>query len=90
MRGNAAILKCTIPSFVADFVSVVAWIDEEAVEYVPSKGNFSGGKGLLCAQYKPKMFLHISLFIIIYFVTYVLLVLHIHYFLNSGESILRR
>lgn len=51
MRGNAAILKCTIPSFVADFVSVVAWIDEEAVEYVPSKGNFSGGKGLSIVCY---------------------------------------
>lgn len=44
MRGNAAIMKCTIPSFVADFVSVVTWIDEDGVEYVPSKGNFSSGK----------------------------------------------
>lgn len=47
MRGNAAILKCTIPSFVADFVSVVAWIDEDGLEYDPSKGNFSSGKGSL-------------------------------------------
>lgn len=36
MRGNAAILKCTIPSFVADFVSVVEWIDEEGKIYKPS------------------------------------------------------
>lgn len=44
MRGNAAILKCTIPSFVADFVQVTAWIDEEGHEYLPSSdGNFSGG-----------------------------------------------
>lgn len=45
MRGNAAILKCTIPSFVADFVHVVAWIDEDGYEFVPSsERNFSGGK----------------------------------------------
>lgn len=45
MRGNAAILKCTIPSFVADFVHVTAWIDEEGHEYFPSPdGEFQGGK----------------------------------------------
>jgi hypothetical protein len=45
MRGNSAILKCSIPSFVADFVHVVSWIDEEGHEYMPSsEGNFSGGK----------------------------------------------
>jgi len=44
MRGNAAILKCTIPSFVADFVSVMAWIDEEGQEYTPApEGTFEGG-----------------------------------------------
>ena len=49
MRGNAAILKCTIPSFVADFVQVVAWIDDEEQEYLPSReGNFSGGKTSSC------------------------------------------
>lgn len=45
MRGNAAILKCTIPSFVADFVNVEAWLDEDGLEYAPSlPSNFSGGK----------------------------------------------
>ncbi|XP_017132756.1 Down syndrome cell adhesion molecule-like protein Dscam2 isoform X43 [Drosophila elegans] len=29
IRGNAAVLKCSIPSFVADFVRVESWIDEE-------------------------------------------------------------
>ncbi|XP_052739471.1 cell adhesion molecule Dscam2 isoform X11 [Bicyclus anynana] len=28
IRGNAAIVKCSIPSFVADFVNVVSWHDE--------------------------------------------------------------
>lgn len=45
MRGNAAIMKCTIPSFVADFVNVEAWLDEDGIEFAPSMpGNFSGGK----------------------------------------------
>lgn len=29
LKGNAAILKCNIPSFVSDFVVIDAWIDEE-------------------------------------------------------------
>lgn len=29
IRGNAAVLKCSIPSFVADFVKVEAWLDDE-------------------------------------------------------------
>jgi len=32
IRGNAAVLKCSIPSFVADFVRVESWIDEEGTE----------------------------------------------------------
>lgn len=29
IRGNAAILKCTIPSFVAEFVSVESWVGSD-------------------------------------------------------------
>lgn len=29
IRGNAAVLKCSIPSFVSDFVKVEEWIDED-------------------------------------------------------------
>lgn len=36
IRGNSVVLKCQIPSFVADFVSVEAWIDEEGTELVQS------------------------------------------------------
>ncbi|XP_017867817.1 PREDICTED: Down syndrome cell adhesion molecule-like protein Dscam2 isoform X23 [Drosophila arizonae] len=32
IKGNAAVLKCSIPSFVADFVRVESWIDEEGNE----------------------------------------------------------
>ncbi|MPC96061.1 hypothetical protein E2C01_091298 [Portunus trituberculatus] len=37
IRGNSAILKCKIPSFVADFVSVQAWVDSEGTNYYPSR-----------------------------------------------------
>lgn len=37
IRGNSAILKCSIPSFVSDFVRVEAWIDEENNELLPSE-----------------------------------------------------
>ncbi|XP_025202757.1 Down syndrome cell adhesion molecule-like protein Dscam2 isoform X11 [Melanaphis sacchari] len=33
IRGNTAILKCTIPSFVADFIVVNSWISSDGQEY---------------------------------------------------------
>ncbi|XP_049290924.1 Down syndrome cell adhesion molecule-like protein Dscam2 isoform X30 [Anopheles funestus] len=33
IRGNSAILKCKIPSFIGDFVSIDAWIDDSGEEY---------------------------------------------------------
>jgi hypothetical protein len=48
MRGNSAILKCMIPSFVADFVQVIGWIDEEGLEFLPSsEGNLNMGNHLV-------------------------------------------
>ena len=31
--GNDALMKCTIPSFVSDFVEIVSWIDSEGGEF---------------------------------------------------------
>lgn len=42
MKGNSAIIKCSIPSFVADFVSVVGWTDEEGIEYLTGKDQKDG------------------------------------------------
>ena len=28
LRGNSAMLKCAVPSYVADFVTVDAWLDD--------------------------------------------------------------
>lgn len=39
IKGNTAVLKCNIPSFVADFVGVDAWIGSDGSEYVPTQ-NF--------------------------------------------------
>ncbi|XP_052841694.1 cell adhesion molecule Dscam2 isoform X24 [Drosophila gunungcola] len=44
IRGNAAVLKCSIPSFVADFVQVVSWQDEEGQLY-GSLGDKQGADG---------------------------------------------
>lgn len=37
IRGNAAILKCSIPSFVADFVTVQAWVTDDGMTYYASR-----------------------------------------------------
>lgn len=33
IQGNSAVLKCVIPSFVADYVMVVSWQDEVGESY---------------------------------------------------------
>lgn len=40
IRGNAAIMKCEVPSFVSDFVSVEMWTDSDGGTYYP--GNNEG------------------------------------------------
>lgn len=40
IRGNTAVLKCNIPSFVADYVSVEAWIADDGTQLVPSDQNY--------------------------------------------------
>ena len=37
IKGNTAVLKCTIPSFVADFVKVEAWLASDGTEYLPTQ-----------------------------------------------------
>lgn len=33
IRGNSVLFKCSIPPFVADFVSVISWIDDAGNNY---------------------------------------------------------
>ena len=35
--GNSALVKCEIPSFVADFVAVTSWVDNSGNEFFPSE-----------------------------------------------------
>ncbi len=35
IRGNAAIIKCVIPSFVHDFVDVVSWHTDQEDTFYP-------------------------------------------------------
>ena len=37
--GNSALLKCEIPSFVTDFVSVINWSDAEGQDFFPYQNN---------------------------------------------------
>lgn len=45
MVGNSGLIKCEIPSFVADFVKVEGWLDSEQEEYHEALSN---DKGKLC------------------------------------------
>lgn len=42
IRGNSAIMKCEIPSFVADFVAVDLWFDSDGTEYYPGDESSLG------------------------------------------------
>ncbi|XP_058460355.1 cell adhesion molecule Dscam2 isoform X7 [Malaya genurostris] len=44
IRGNSAILKCKIPSFIADFVFVETWLDSDGNEYRYHMDESSDGK----------------------------------------------
>ena len=41
IKGNNALIKCSIPSYVADFVSVSAWVASDGTSFVtqPNYGN---------------------------------------------------
>lgn len=50
IRGNAAVLKCSIPSFVADFVTVVSWQDDAGGSYTPADTYGNNYYHLQCNQ----------------------------------------
>lgn len=60
LKGNSAILKCHIPSFVSDFVFIDAWIDDETQEeFHANIGEKLGWKRLF--SYFIELFLSYSL-----------------------------
>ncbi|XP_052129300.1 cell adhesion molecule Dscam2-like isoform X2 [Frankliniella occidentalis] len=42
LRGNAATLKCLVPSFVADFVQVTGWVADDGASFAPSNDGYDG------------------------------------------------
>jgi hypothetical protein len=42
IRGNSVVMKCEVPSFVADFVYVVNWLDSDGGVYLPNN-NYDNG-----------------------------------------------
>ena len=42
LRGNTATLKCLVPSFVADFVDVIEWQDEDGSIYTVNSQQEKG------------------------------------------------
>lgn len=49
IRGNTAVLKCSIPSFVADYVFVEAWLDDSG-KIMTVSNDYGNSKGLFCSQ----------------------------------------
>lgn len=47
IKGNSAVMKCKIPSFVADFIFVEAWIDEDGIELTYNLDDKFGINNLL-------------------------------------------
>jgi hypothetical protein len=43
-RGNMAVLRCVVPSFVRDFLSVTSWLQDQKFNIYPSS---DGGKFIL-------------------------------------------
>ena len=57
--SNDVVIKCNIPSFVADFVSVTAWVTSEGTQLKP--GHVNGKMGVFGEKYK---FIHILLILV--------------------------
>ena len=59
IKGNSALLKCAIPSFVADFVSVTSWITNDNEAFYPSENYGNNWSSLSLSLHRP---LHLSYF----------------------------
>lgn len=44
IRGNAVVMKCKIPSYISDFVSVDMWRDSENNTFYSNVSNVEGVK----------------------------------------------
>lgn len=44
LKGNTAIFKCHIPSFVSDYVYVTSWLQDDGHEIIPQDGMYGACK----------------------------------------------
>lgn len=51
IRGNSLLFKCSIPPFVADFVSVISWIDDVGNNYYNTDENGVNNYGINIYKY---------------------------------------
>lgn len=54
IKGNTAIFKCIVPSFVADYVSVISWEDTIGNKYFISSDKNFGINASYCRFYEIK------------------------------------
>ncbi|MPC66413.1 hypothetical protein E2C01_060560 [Portunus trituberculatus] len=58
-------MKCEIPSFVADFVSVQAWVDSEGHTYYPTETNYGNARSpLRCEFSRTYIFVHVHVHVL--------------------------
>lgn len=48
IKGNAAVLKCNIPSFVSDHVEITEWVDSNGSHYTRDEDNSGKFKANSC------------------------------------------
>lgn len=66
IKGNTAIFKCIVPSFVADYVSVVSWEDTSGNEYSVSPNDNFGTHSMI-SDVQSKIFeLPLPIFSVLY------------------------
>lgn len=61
IRGNSAVMKCEVPSFVADFVVVEMWLDSAGNTYLPGSNYGNDCKCYLlslCSPLPPHVIMH--------------------------------
>lgn len=69
LRGNAGLLKCNLPSFVADFVDIESWIDDDGMEIFRNSTEFG--------SFTKQNIIMLLLLIFVDFDSYVLNYMHI-------------
>jgi len=53
LRGNTAIIKCHIPSFVADYVFVSSWLENEQTEIFQDGSHYGTWSCFVCRFWSP-------------------------------------